>query len=667
MSDSSAAQAVPSSNPIEVPVHAARPCDLVLKGGIASGIVYPDAVRKLATEFHFMGIAGTSAGAIVASIAAAAEYRRRKDGSTAGYEVLDHATKELMQPGKMLELFAPDASTHRGFQPLKRSLDGSGKLRTAIWLISRVLLRHGWLPLLVFLITAGLSSALGMDALCGFALSSAGTLLALTVFLGSLLIALLRNGRAWKNNNYGFCSGTGKGVQRSPGHLPPLSHWLHLKIQEAAGLPLDEPLTFKQLHEAPPPKCLSHKAGVEGFRSIDFRAITTCLTMARPFEFPLNTNMFAYRTEDLELVFPEDVTRYLDRRSDAYVERRRKAKKKPHWQSSRSCAKEGTKPLPPSKELPIVMAARMSLSFPGLLSMVKLWIRDYGGKPKASSGKRRMQPLWFSDGGITSNLPISRFDSALCNWPTLAINLLYHRETDRMVDGADRGQQVYLPKIADSGNPSILYPWVERKGLFTAVQGWFMGMFTSAQVWSDNNFVQMRSSRERIVEVWLTQKEGGTNLNMDLGDMEDLLDRGVKAAELLIERFADAPHQDVGRAIEANSWDQYRWLRLRAAASALSDTLRQFAGSFDRPLAIDRPWREFFELNKLEFRNYPPDKQTDSNEKAQAMLKDLEDLVQLAHAWDLLPLPTKASEDRARFGEGPRPRAVFRAQGPLNK
>ena len=63
-----------------------RCCDLVMKGGITSGVVYPKVVEEVARRFHLVGIAGTSAGAIAASLAAAAEYRRRTTGSFAGFE-----------------------------------------------------------------------------------------------------------------------------------------------------------------------------------------------------------------------------------------------------------------------------------------------------------------------------------------------------------------------------------------------------------------------------------------------------------------------------------------------------------------------------------------------------------------------------------------------------
>ena len=65
---------------------ATRYCDLVMKGGITSGIVYPNAVLALSRDFRFKNIGGTSAGAIAAAATAAAALGDRKhvaSGSTA--------------------------------------------------------------------------------------------------------------------------------------------------------------------------------------------------------------------------------------------------------------------------------------------------------------------------------------------------------------------------------------------------------------------------------------------------------------------------------------------------------------------------------------------------------------------------------------------------------
>ena len=43
------------------------PCDIVMKGGITSGVVYPLAAVELSTKYRFVNIGGTSAGAIAAA------------------------------------------------------------------------------------------------------------------------------------------------------------------------------------------------------------------------------------------------------------------------------------------------------------------------------------------------------------------------------------------------------------------------------------------------------------------------------------------------------------------------------------------------------------------------------------------------------------------------
>lgn len=47
--------------------------DLVMKGGITSGVVYPRLVKQLSEVYTFRSIGGTSAGAIAAAAATAAQ------------------------------------------------------------------------------------------------------------------------------------------------------------------------------------------------------------------------------------------------------------------------------------------------------------------------------------------------------------------------------------------------------------------------------------------------------------------------------------------------------------------------------------------------------------------------------------------------------------------
>ena len=101
-----------------------RFCDLVMKGGITSGVVYPKAIALLARHYRFKSIGGTSAGAIAAAITAAAEFRRRKTGTRDGFDALAKLPEELMEklPGskrsRLLSLFqAPIAGIQLSIAP----------------------------------------------------------------------------------------------------------------------------------------------------------------------------------------------------------------------------------------------------------------------------------------------------------------------------------------------------------------------------------------------------------------------------------------------------------------------------------------------------------------------------------------------------------------------
>ncbi len=76
-----------------------KECDLIMKGGITSGIVYPPLVIKLSRKYRFRNVGGTSAGAIAAAVTAAAEHGRRFGG-------LGMGTVTLNEKGQNIEMDA---------------------------------------------------------------------------------------------------------------------------------------------------------------------------------------------------------------------------------------------------------------------------------------------------------------------------------------------------------------------------------------------------------------------------------------------------------------------------------------------------------------------------------------------------------------------------------
>lgn len=86
-----------------------KECNLIMKGGLTSGLVYPGAVKKIAGTYRFFDIGGASAGAIAAVASAAAEYRRQEakpdDDPMTGFNTLEDIPKKL--GNNLVDLFNP--------------------------------------------------------------------------------------------------------------------------------------------------------------------------------------------------------------------------------------------------------------------------------------------------------------------------------------------------------------------------------------------------------------------------------------------------------------------------------------------------------------------------------------------------------------------------------
>src|SRR6476660_8102569 len=108
-----------------------RFCDLVMKGGITSGIVFPTAVAQLSTQYRFRHIGGTSAGAIAAAGAAAAEFRRATDMRQPEYGFArlaglpDFLGAPVAGHSRLFRLFEPEPVARRHFAILAAMLNRS--------------------------------------------------------------------------------------------------------------------------------------------------------------------------------------------------------------------------------------------------------------------------------------------------------------------------------------------------------------------------------------------------------------------------------------------------------------------------------------------------------------------------------------------------------------
>jgi predicted acylesterase/phospholipase RssA len=488
-------------------------CDIVMKGGVTSGIVYPYAILELARRYRFRSIGGTSAGAIAASLAAAAEYARTVRGDPAGFVRLQYHCDEL--PERMASLFQPEPRYRRLFRYLLRAQSGSSALK----LISG-------LPLVApFQAMVGtVAGAVGMWALrAGLAGVLLGALVGLVVALLVHVQTLIRT--QLPQSDFGVCPGT----DQSGGDGPALTSWLHAAIQDiafGADWRSRPPLTFGQLR------------GTGSGEQIDLRVITTNLGMGRPHTLPTLGITAAYSDTEWRRLFPGDVCEWM---AGSVAE---------------PAQMPGLLSFPSPVDLPVLVAARMSLAFPLLFAAVPVHVRDFAnaelqratGAPPIIENRR----ILFADGGISSNFPIHLFDALLPARPTFALSL------DDLPPGTTTGdQRVFIPATARQGFGLPARETVSVSSLFRLI-------LRAAKDWQDQLLSTMPGQRERIAHVMLSADEGGLNLTMPPERARALMFRGLEVGR----RFADG----------ALDFDEHRWRRSLVAYDQLtrmSDTVHQ--------------------------------------------------------------------------------------------
>ena len=235
-------------------------------------------------------------------------------------------------------------------------------------------------------------------------------------------------------------------------------------------------------------------------------------------------------------------------------------------------------PLPEMGDLPVILATRMSLAFPVLLSAVPLWSADRSVKPTVP-GEFELEHVWFSDGGISSNFPITLFDSPLPRWPTFGINLS-SLPPGRTLQ-SDESKNVFMIERNGDG----LLPTFSR---FRNFPGFLSAIGNAVQNWNDTTQSTLPGYRDRIVTVFLDSDEGGLNLDMPSEILERLRKRGAAAGALIAGRFS-APSVLDPAGVGMN-WENHRWLRYRSAMGSIKPYLTQFAHSRATPNPPDVPY-----------------------------------------------------------------------------
>jgi predicted acylesterase/phospholipase RssA len=547
---------------------AVEECDLVMKGGITSGIVYPRLVRALAERYRFRQIGGASAGAIAATMTAAAEAGRRTAPPGEGlrsFELLAEVPAELGQ--NLAQLFQPSDQTAAAFDVLSTLIAPRRvkflKWPAVLWVVVRRRFATFGMTAMLVLVLAGLSgffiagfpdSALELVLTIGRAMLLAVPAALVTALAVAVVALTMKSVKVLNDNGFGLCDGHTR--RRGVDQLP-LTDWMELKLRVLAGFPESEvrPVCFGDLWD---------KAAVEEYREVlrrpgrgevnlsratlrklrsnratDCLVMTTDLSHRRPYHFPFDTAVFFWCPDCLKQYFPNNVITAMSNTSTEVTEEG----------AALHCSRHDDvqlRHLPLAPDIPLVVAARLSLSFPGLISAVPFYSVDH----TRSEPNRGVVTVWFSDGGISSNFPMRFFDAAWPKRPTFGINLT-------AVDQDRPSQLVWRAAVGQSG---VLPRHMPIAGLL----GFLGAIFDTMQNWNDSTQIVMPGFRDRVVNIRQNADEGGMNLQMPAEVIEALADRGGLAAKNLLEG-------DKGTRTPAFDFDVHRWIRYRGAMAGLDD------------------------------------------------------------------------------------------------
>ncbi len=539
------------------------PCDVVMRGGITSGLVYPGALAVLAQHWQFRNIGGASAGAIGAGVLAAAEYGRRSGTNPAAFDEMARIPAEL---GARANYRLP-TRLQRLFQPAP----ALAPAMALVWAMLRAKAkRRGVLIDLLASVWPGLVMAAGLAALAVVALAVQPVdggwlwLAGLTVFGGALggWLVLLLGG--WRFDlvrlGMGLCPGSVAGWDaatplarlRDDGAL---ADWMHAVIQQLAGRGSEAPLTMRDLWRADrfeadggePERASEWDAE----RDIDLLLTTTNVSQRLPASFPFleasGTTLY-FLEGDLRRVLPAAVVAHLVAAAD------------PRFVLEKDGRQFHRLPYPP--DLPVLLGLRLSLSFPLLIAAVRLWVTQgwtRGNPASRANALARLQPIWFSDGGITSNFPVSSFDALLPSRPTFCINLANMDERDQRLGKPP------IVRMTQTNADGLMVP--HGAAADRSVRGFLAAMVESARNGRENELAAMAGQRDRIVTILLDPtSQGGLNLDMDGATIEALDAAGRTAGAMLNARFAPG----------SAAWRNHRWLRLRSSLAAIETATLQF-------------------------------------------------------------------------------------------
>ena len=265
-------------------------CDLVMKGGITSGVVYPLAVTELSRVYRLRSVGGASAGAIAAAAAACAELGRTSGGFEKLTE-LPHRLTEQVEGGRsrLFTLFAPHPRMRRLFALVTAGLGTTGRGRATA--MARAALR-AWLPYAAAGAAPGVAARrprvrAGRTGRSGPAWSP-GCCSPLVGLVAGTAYGALRDVADLPEVGFGLATGA-----TPPGaSTPALTPWLHETFQHLAGRTVaDPPVTFGDL----------------GTVGVTLQLMTTNRRRREPLTMPLVDDEYWWEPAHFRTLFPAAV------------------------------------------------------------------------------------------------------------------------------------------------------------------------------------------------------------------------------------------------------------------------------------------------------------------------------------------------------------------------
>jgi hypothetical protein len=367
--------------------------------------------------------------------------------------------------------------------------------------------------------------------------------------------------------------------------------------------------------------------------------MTTNLTLGRPYRLPFDdeSTAYFYDPEEWARFFPAYVMKWLTEhpRQLTKTTPREREEQAAEWKSF-----EPRKPLPAPEHMPIVIAARMSLSFPVLISAVPLWTVDRSRVLKdKKTGKVKLPKLErcvFSDGGISSNFPIHFFDRPLPRWPTFGIDLQsFHPDYPR--DSTDQNNNSYLVRTNGAGLADTWDRFDKKRSDFSRLTGFFGALINTMYNWADNMQVRVPGYRDRVVHIFQDADEGGLNLSMPEKIILKMGERGRFAGVKLRDRFTGLDGNPL-------TWDNHRWIRYRSTLSLVEELLSDLQRAAQSPLSGDMPYDTMIARAKSD---PPAGYQLNEPEQRDFAVQLTRRLLDLAEEWEL-----ERERTRQSFADG---------------